>query len=61
MKQASCGNEKGFMWKQNRLHVETKVISIENANTFVRNLHNFAKTEYCKIDLNQKAFLLKKS
>ena len=49
------------MWKRKRLHVETKVISIEKVNTFVRNLHNFAKTEYCKIDLNQKALLLKKS
>mgnify|MGYP004419281603 FL=1 len=38
-----------------------KVISIENANTFIRSLHNFAKTEYCKIDLNQERFLLNKS
>ena len=49
------------MRKRKRLLEEMKVISIENANTFVRNLHNFAKTKYCKIDLNQKAFLLKKS
>lgn len=49
------------MRKRKRLLEEMKVISIENANTFVRNLHNFAKTEYCKIDLNQKALLLNKS
>lgn len=49
------------MRKRKRLHEGMKVISIENTNTFVRNLHNFAKTEYCKIDLNQKALLLKKS